>query len=66
MLIGSYFDDEGELKLGDIIVGIDRKRITDAESLISELSGHQIGDVVSVVVLRDDLLVRFKVRLDAI
>ena len=65
-LRATTFDSSGELSLGDIIVGIDRTRVSDSESLVGALRRHEVGEVVSVLVLRDDRPQRFDVRLGAI
>jgi S1-C subfamily serine protease len=47
-------DGFGEIQLGDIIVAIDGKPIKTKDDLYSTLEAHQIGDSVTVTVLRDD------------
>lgn len=39
--------------LGDVIVGIDDKRIDNTQDYIAALAKHKVGDTISVTVLRD-------------
>lgn len=44
---------DGDADLGDIIVGVDEMRIKSKEDLFDFLDAHQIGDDVTITVLRD-------------
>ena len=46
-----YEDDK--IVLGDIIVAMDDTNITNSEDLLDFLDGHEIGDPVTITVLRD-------------
>ena len=54
---------DGEIVLGDIILGIDGEKIEDGDDLYRALDKHQFNDVVQVEVLRDDRRVKVPVRL---
>jgi S1-C subfamily serine protease len=44
---------ERDIALGDIIVAVDGKKVTDNERLLSIIDDYQIGDAVTVTVLRN-------------
>src|SRR6185503_9642314 len=44
--------DDGDVELGDIIVGIDGQKVTNTDDIYSILDKHQIGDTVNVEVIR--------------
>jgi S1-C subfamily serine protease len=58
-------DDSGDIRLGDVIVAIDGKAINNARDLYSALEPHQVGDTITVTVLRDDQRKDVKVTLSA-
>lgn len=53
-LIGLNRDQLGVLHLGDVIVGIDGKSVHNQDALLSVLEYHKVGDVVSLIVVRDN------------
>ncbi len=53
----------GELVLGDIIVGIDDKPLSNNDDLLTLLEEYRPGDQVTVQVLRNDKVKKFKLRL---
>ncbi|MBC6950377.1 PDZ domain-containing protein [candidate division KSB1 bacterium] len=53
----------GEIRLGDIITGINGKPVTNFDELGTELERYQIGEVVTVNILRGDRETSVKVRL---
>lgn len=53
----------GEIRLGDIITGINDKPVTNFDELGTELERYQIGEVVTVNILRGDRETSVKVRL---
>ncbi len=53
----------GEIRLGDIIIGINGKPVTNFDELGTELERYQIGEVVTVNILRGDRETSVKVRL---
>ena len=54
---------EGEMVLGDIILGIDGEKIEDGDDLYRSLDKRQYNDVVQVEVFRNDRRVKVPVRL---
>ena len=56
---------DGRLKLGDVIVGIDRYPISDSDDLLNALEQYKPGDVVTVRTQRRDEEKQFRVRLSA-
>ena len=59
-------DAEGRLRLGDIIVAIDGKKVTTPNDLFLLLEKYQIGDAVTVSMLRDGKTIQAKVTLEAL
>ncbi|MGH7798864.1 MAG: S1C family serine protease [Candidatus Binatia bacterium] len=59
-------DAEGRLRLGDIIVAIDGKKVTTPNDLFLLLEKYKIGDAVTVSMLRDGKTVVAKVTLEAL
>jgi putative serine protease PepD len=55
--------EDGDITLGDIIVGIDGDKVRNNDDLYRILDKHQIGDVVKVEVLRNNSRVSVPVRL---
>lgn len=55
--------EDGEVELGDIIVGIDKEKIANRDDLFRLLDKHKIGDVVSVQIWRDGRNMSIPVRL---
>ncbi len=56
-------DDSGHIILGDIIVGIDGKKIDSGEDLFNALQNDKVGDTVTLSIIRDDKPVDVKVTL---
>ncbi|HKP73305.1 MAG TPA: trypsin-like peptidase domain-containing protein [Pyrinomonadaceae bacterium] len=54
---------DGDVELGDIIVGIDGEKVNDGDDLFRILDKHQFNDVVQVEVFRDNRRVKVPVRL---
>lgn len=52
-LQGTRRDSSGNLHLGDVIVAVDGKPAANAEDLNSALEQHQVGDTVTLSILRD-------------
>ncbi len=57
--------ENGDLELGDIIVGIDGEKIGNSDDLFRVLDKHQIGDTVRVEVVRNGRRQTVPVRLTA-
>jgi S1-C subfamily serine protease len=59
-------DAEGRLRLGDIIVAIDGKKVTAPNDLFLLLENYKVGDAVTVSLQRDGKPVQAKVMLEAV
>ena len=57
------FDDSGQLALGDVIVAFDGKPIKSTEDLYAALEGHQVGETVTLTILRGEQRIEVKVTL---
>jgi len=55
--------ENGDVELGDIIVGIDREKVKSADDLSRILDKHQLGDAVTVDVVRNGRRMTVPVRL---
>jgi len=62
-LKGMVQTDEGDLELGDIIVGISGERVGNNDDLYKVLNKHQIGETVNVDVYRGSRRTTVPVRL---
>ena len=51
-LRGLVQTDDGDVELGDIIVGIDGQKVGDNDELYKILDKHQMGDTISVEIIR--------------
>ena len=52
--------------LGDVITAIEGKRVESPNDLFLILENHQVGDTVTVALLRDGKTVQTKVTLEAV
>lgn len=59
-------DAEGRLRLGDIITGVDGKKVNSPNELYLVLEKYKVGDVVNVSMLRNGKTVQSKVTLEAV
>jgi len=55
--------DNGDVELGDIIVGIDNDKVNNSDDLFRVLDEHQIGETVQVQILRAGRQTSVSVRL---
>jgi S1-C subfamily serine protease len=55
--------ENGDVEIGDIIVGIDGEKLDDTDDLYRLLDKHQIGDVVQVQIFRNGRRTSVSVRL---
>src|SRR5215510_5502184 len=55
--------EDGEVELGDIIVGIDNDKVANSDDLFRVLDKHQIGQTVNVQIFRDGRRISVPVRL---
>ena len=62
-LRGLVQTEDGDVELGDIIVGIDGAKVSNYDDLYRVLDKHQIGDTISVEIIRRGKRVSVPVRL---
>ena len=62
-LRGVVQTEEGDIELGDIIVGIDADKVTNNDDLFRILDKHQVGDTVNVEIVRSGRRMTVSVRL---
>jgi S1-C subfamily serine protease len=56
-------NNQGEIEIGDLIVGINERKVNSNADLILELEKHQPGQEVQVSLVRDGRPVEVNVRL---
>ncbi len=59
-------ESSGRVILGDVITAIEGKKVESPNDLFLILEDHQVGDVVTVALLRDGKTVQTKVTLEAV
>jgi S1-C subfamily serine protease len=59
-------ESSGRLILGDVITAIEGKKVKSPNDLFLILENHQVGDTVTVALLRDGKTVQTKVTLEAV
>jgi S1-C subfamily serine protease len=57
--------ENGDVELGDIIVGIDNDKVANNDDLYRLLDKHQVGDTVQVQIMRNGRRLSLPVRLSA-
>ena len=57
--------EDGDVELGDIIVGIDGEKVRNADDLYRALDKHQVGQTVSVEIVRNGQHQNVPVRLES-
>ena len=62
-LRGMVQTEDGDIELGDIIVGLDGEKINNNDELYRALNKHQLGDTVNVEVFRNGTRMTVQVRL---
>ena len=62
-LRGTVQTEEGDIELGDIIVGIEGEKVKNNDDLFKVLDKHQVGDTVNVEVVRNGRHMTVPVRL---
>ena len=65
-LRSSRRDARGRLVLGDVIIHIEDDRVQSSDDLMTILDKYQVGDTVSVTVIRDDKRLTLPVTLQAL
>jgi S1-C subfamily serine protease len=59
-------DASGRVRLGDVIVAVDGKKVESPNELYLVFEKYRVGDVVTVTLLRDGKTIQTKVSLEAI
>jgi len=59
-------DPSGRVRLGDVLVSIDGKKITSANDLFLALEGYKVGDTVTVGLLRNGKQEHVRMTLEAV
>lgn len=62
-LHGLQQTEDGDVELGDIIVGIDSEKVANSDDLARLLDKHQVGDTVNVQIVRNGRRMSVPVRL---
>lgn len=62
-LRGIVQTEDGEVEIGDIIVGIDGQKVSNNDDLYRALDKHQVGDTVNVAIYRDGQQMTVPVKL---
>ncbi len=65
-LRGTRQGRNGRILLGDVITGIDQRRVRDYDELYNALDEHQPGDEITVLIDRDGRQQKVRVRLGAL
>ena len=52
-LKGTRRDEDGNIYLGDVVVAIDGKRVRNLHDLNDIMQQHQVGDNVTITIVRD-------------
>ncbi|HEX6172908.1 MAG TPA: trypsin-like peptidase domain-containing protein [Candidatus Binatia bacterium] len=59
-------ESSGRVILGDVIIAIDGKKVESPNDLFLILENHQVGDTVTLALLRDGKTIQTKVTLEAV
>ncbi len=62
-LRGIVQTEDGDVEIGDIIVGLDGQRVSNNDDLYRALDKHQVGDTVNVEIYRDGRQMSVPVKL---
>ena len=62
-LRGIVQTEDGEVEIGDIIVGIDGQKVSSNDDLYRALDKHQVGDTVNVAIYRSGQQMTVPVKL---
>ena len=52
--MGTIRTSEGNVRLGDIIVGVDSMTVDSESDLFKALEGHKVGDKITISVIRSE------------
>ncbi len=64
-LQGTQRDRAGHIRLGDVILAIDGKEVNRGKDVFAILDRHNVGDVITLTILRNDERQEVKVTLQA-
>lgn len=64
-MVGVREDKRGNIHLGDVIIAINGKNVTNEDSLLNQLEQFQPGDTVEVTTLKDEEIHNYNVQLAA-
>ena len=59
-------ESSGRVILGDVITAIDSKKVESPNDLFLVLENYQVGDVVTLALLRDGKIIQAKVTLEVV
>ena len=65
-LLPTMRDRYGRVALGDVIVAVDGEPVKSSNDVLDQFEKHQIGDRVTLTVLRDDEQKQIAVPLEAV
>jgi S1-C subfamily serine protease len=65
-LRGTRRDDQGRLRLGDLIVGMEADPVTSVDDLMHALEKYKAGDTVTVALMREEARLAVPVTLQAL
>ena len=60
------YDDEGRLRLGDVIVAVDGQKVASNDDLVKILDKRKVGDQVTITVTRDEKKTELALTLQAL
>jgi S1-C subfamily serine protease len=58
------YDEEGQIRLGDVMIAVEGQRVHSSNDVFSMLEQHKIGDTITVSVMRDGERQDVKVTLE--
>ncbi|MDZ7685144.1 MAG: trypsin-like peptidase domain-containing protein [Gammaproteobacteria bacterium] len=64
-MVGVRKDPRNNIHLGDIIIALDDKPVTNEDALLSMLEQRQPGDTIKITTLRDDEIYNYEIALAA-
>ncbi len=64
-LRGTERDKAGHIRLGDVVVAVDGQQIDNGKQLHAAVQKHQVGDTITLTILRDDQRQDVKVTLQS-
>ncbi len=65
-LQGTERTDDGDIRLGDIIIGVDDKKVSSNDDLFKVIDRYKVGDTIELTYLRDGKERKVKVKLQSI